>query len=166
MKLPGALAIFCLFGARLFAVDPVYRPLWLYYGSWTATKQTLSGPSTSQTIVNDCAMAGRFFACQQTVDGKPGALIVFVPASTPGDYYTQAVLQEGWAAGRGQLHIEGDRWTYSSKAQEEGKTTYHRTTNVFSGKDRIHFEISESADEKNWTVTASGDEVRTAKGKH
>jgi len=105
-------------------------------------------------------MAGRFFACQQTINGKPGALIIFVPSGQPGHYYTQAVLQEGFATGRGELQIEGERWTYSSKSDQNGRTLYHRTINVFSGKNRIHFEQSESSDGQNWTTTASGDNVR------
>lgn len=69
---------------------------------------------------------------------------MFVPATAPGNYYTQAVLPEGWATGRGELRIDGDHWTYSSKTEQDGKTVYHRTTNVFSGKNRIHFEQAES----------------------
>ena len=166
MRKTTLLLLVSLIVVPLAAAEDLYRPLRLYAGSWSATKHTIpSAPAVTQIIVNDCAMAGRFFVCQQTVDGKPAALIIFVPAASPGDYYTQAVLQEGWATGRGELHIDGDRWTYSSKAEEEGKTTYFRTTNVFSGKDRIHFEMSESPDGKEWKVTASGDEVRTAKAR-
>ena len=148
---------------QTFAADAVYKPLWLYQGSWKATMAGAKGGPME--LVNDCAMVGRFFACQQTVNGKPDAMIVFVPADAPGDYYTQAVRQDGFARGRGQLHIEGDHWTYSSKDEQDGKTTYYRTTNVFSGNDRIHFEQSESADGKTWKVTGSGDEVRVSKGK-
>jgi hypothetical protein len=89
--------------------------------------------------------------------------MVFVPAATPGDYYTQAVLPEGWATGRGVLHIDGDNWTYSSKTQSGGKPAFYRMKNVFSGKNHIHIEQSESSDGQNWKVTMSGDEMRTSK---
>ena len=165
MKTTLIFAALTLFGpSQVFAIDLAYKPLWLYQGTWTATKRSpLSESTTKQVVSNECAVAGRFFTCQQRVDGKIGSLIIFIPAASPGNYYTQAVLPEGWATGRGELHIEGERWTYSSKGTEDAKTTYYRTTNLFSGKDHIHFEQAESPDGQNWTVTASGDEVRTSK---
>jgi hypothetical protein len=149
--------------APAFGKDPAYEPLWLYKGAWKGTRKAGNAAPVTNTIKNDCALAGRFFVCQQTVDGKPGALLIFVPAGSPGSYYTQAVLQEGFATGRGELRIEGNRWTYSSKAERNGKTTYHRTTNVFTGKDRIHSEQLESNDSEHWTITATGDLVRVRK---
>ena len=143
-----------------FGDDPTYRPLWLYKGTWKATRKAQNADPITNTIRNDCAIAGRFFVCQQTINAKPGALIIFVPSSSTGNYFTQAVLQEGFATGRGELRIEGDHWTYSSKGEQNGKTTYHRTTNVFTGKNNIHFEQSESSDGEHWTITATGDEVR------
>ncbi len=151
-----------LAAASAFGLDPAYQPLTLYKGSWLVTPKTQSTPSTD-LLRNDCAMAGRFFACQQTVNGKPGSLLVIVPASKPGDYYTQTVQQEGWANGRGALHIDGNVWTYSGKSEENGKTTWQKTTNLFTGRDRIHYEVSVSQDGVNWTVTAAGDEVRTSR---
>lgn len=149
--------------AWAFSREEPYKPLRLYQGIWSATRTGPRSETTTSRIANDCAMVGRFFACQQTVNGKPGAMIIFVPTGAPGAYYTQAVLQEGLATGRGELHIEAERWTYSSKTQRDGKTIYHRTTNVFTGRNRIHFEQAESSDEKNWTVMMSGDEVRLSK---
>ena len=144
--------------------DPEYRSLWLYEGSWRATR-TDQGKVVTTAIANDCARVGRFFACQQTIDGKPGAMIIVVPALKAGDYYTQSVTGEGAAGGRGELHIDGDHWTYLGKSEKDGKVTYYRTTNVFTGSDLIHYELAESSDGKNWTATGGGDEVRTAKGK-
>ncbi len=160
---PLGFSILVSFGcARLFAADPVYDPLWLYQGTWELSKHNPGAPVESNKIQNDCGHVGKFFMCQQTVDGKLGALIIFVPRETAGHYYTQALSPDGKAMGRGELEIEGDRWTYPAKEEENGKTKYYRTTNVFSGKDHIHFEQSESADGKNWTVAASGDEVHTS----
>ncbi len=62
--------------------------------------------------------------------------------------------------GRGDLEIDGEHWTYSSKDVENGKTIFYRTTNLFHGPDRIHFELAQSTDGKQWTVTSKGDEVR------
>jgi hypothetical protein len=142
--------------ALSFAADP-YAPLKLYQGTWKATSP---GSATPTTIHNDCARIGRFFGCQQTIDGKPGALLLFLPTSQPGHYYSQAVTAEAFATGRGDLLIEGDRWTYSSKSKQDGKETFYRTINQFQGSTRIHFEQAESPDGEHWETKASGDEQR------
>ncbi len=143
-----------------------YAPLRLYQGTWKATRKPSGGAAASNVLVNQCEKLGPFFECLQTVDGKTGALILFLPSGPEGHYYTQAVTAEGFATGRGDLVIEGSRWTYSSKSQQDGKVTYQRTVNVFSGEDRIHFEQAESTDGEHWTTQASGDEERAGGENH
>jgi hypothetical protein len=147
--------------AAAAAPDP-YAPLRLYDGAWTVTMRD-SGKTTTDSLLNDCHQFERYFACQQTVNGKVGALVIFVPGDQAGEYHTQNVTPEGWATGRGDLTIAGNRWTYLGKDEENGKTTWYRTTNEFTGNDRIHFEQATSTDGKTWTTTRSGDEVHGAK---
>ena len=142
--------------------DAAYAPLWLYKGNWELKQNGAKTGTNGDSIANVCGLVGKFFACQQTVNGKLSSLIIFIPRDEPGHYYTQSVLPEGRAAGRGELEIGGDLWTYHSQVIDNGKTTFYRTTNVFTGRDKIHFEVSESPDGKHWTVTQSGDEMRTA----
>ncbi len=148
-----------LFLANLAAAADPYAPLWLYNGTWRITKK--NGPP--DTLINRCALVGRFFACEQTVNGTPGALLIFIPApNKPGQYYTQNVMPEGRASGRADLQITGDKWVYTSTWDQGGSTVYYRTTNTLTGKNKIHFEQAESPDNKNFTVKNSGDEVRLA----
>ncbi len=163
MKILLLLAL--VFTPMAAAADGPYAPLMLYHGSWQLTKKDLPPGGNPDTLVDECARVGTYYACQQTVNGKLAALIVFIPAERPGYYYTQAVLPQGLAAGRGELEIDGPDWTYLSKSEEDGKTTWYRTTNHFTGKDRIHFEQSESADKEHWTTKSSGDEVRIPRAK-
>ena len=142
--------------------DATYAPLWLYKGSWELKQSSATPGINTDTITNVCGLVGKFFACQQTVNGKLSALVIFIPREQRGQYYTQSVSPEGRPGGRGELEIAGDLWTYRSQATDNGKTTYYRTTNVFTGKDKIHFEVSESPDGRHWTVTKAGDETRTA----
>ena len=135
-----------------------YAPLRLYEGVWQVT-QTVPAGKRPDRLVNDCAQPGRYFACQQTVNGKPGPLVVFIPDGAPGHYRTQIVLPDGAALGPpGTLVITGDRWVYSSAPDHAG--VRYRTINIFSGHDRIHFESARSSDGKTWTVTMAGDETR------
>jgi hypothetical protein len=132
-----------------------YDSLRLYAGTWEVSPK---GASKTDRLVNECSLIGTFYGCQQTVNGKVMALILFIPRDKPGSFYTQGILQDGTAVGRGELEIAGDHWTYSSS----GNASNYRTTNVFSGKDKIHFENSESPDGKTWKITGSGDEKRVA----
>lgn len=143
------------------AADSVYAPLWLYQGTWQVTRQG-TAQGKPDTLKNQCALVGRYFACQQTVNGTPGALLVFIPTSQPGHYYTQNIMPEGRATGRADLEISGNRWIFSNTWDQGGRTTYYRTTNIFTGKTHIHFEQAESSNNRDWTVKSSGEETRTS----
>ena len=135
----------------------VYAPLWLYAGSWQVTHKN----QPPDKLKNQCALVGRYFTCEQTVNGTPGNLLIFIPVpNQAGHYYTQNVRPEGRATSRGDLTIEGDRWVYTSTWDQGGSTVYYRNTNVFVGKNKIQYEQAESTDNKNWTVKNSGDEIR------
>lgn len=147
--------------ATASAADTVdaYAPLRLYQGAWQVTSTPAPAGKKPDRLVNDCAQVGRYFACQQTVNGKPGALVVFIPDAMQGHYHTQDVLPDGAAHGPpGTLTIAGDHWTYLG--QPNAKGVRYRIINVFSGRDRIHFEVARSTDGKTWTVTMAGDETR------
>ena len=136
------------------AVDP-YVPLRLYEGAWNVTPK---GKSPPVRLLNTCARVGRFFACQQTVNGKPGALLIFSPAS-PGRYHTQVVQADGAALGQpGSLSVSGNHWVYLSGPDSKG--IRYRTTNNFEGPDRIRFAVAHSSHGKRWIVTLAGVEER------
>lgn len=144
--------------------DP-YAPLWLYNGTWHVTHGDAAAGTKPDVLLNECARIGKYFGCQQTVNGVVSALVVFIPAEKAGHYYNQAILPGGRATGLGDLEIDGDHWTYSMGRPEGGKTMHYRTLNTFTGKTKIHYEQEESVDGKQWKVTASGDEVKVAGGK-
>jgi hypothetical protein len=142
-----------------------YAPLQLYDGKWDVTPASGDKPAETVHIENHCAKVGEFFACNQFVNGKNMALVVFLPLHPLENggyaYHNQALGVEGGGSGNwGSLEIVGDRWVYSSNETDGGKKIYHRITNVFSGSDKIHFEVQRSEDGVNWTTKMSGDEVR------
>lgn len=147
-------------GEAGWASDATFAPLWLYQGTWHVTRSNFAPGTKPEELVNQCALVGRYFTCQQTINGKQGNLLVFVAAEKPGHFYTQNITPEGRATGRADLEISGDHWTYTNTWDEGGKTTYYRTTNLFTGKSKIHFEQEESSDGKEFKVTGSGDEVK------
>jgi hypothetical protein len=151
--------------AQTVGSSPVpYAPLRVYAGSWRVTRGNAPAGSKPELLANDCAPVGRFFACQQSVNGIPGGLLVFVPTSQPGHFYTQTIMPEGRATGRDELQITGDVWTFSSRRSEGGKTTLYRTVNTFTGRNRIHFESAQSLNGSDWTTQSSSDAVRVGAG--
>ena len=137
----------------------------LYEGTWLVSKKNQPPGAKPDELTNQCALVGKYFTCAQTVNGQPSELLVFIPTAAPGSYNTQSVMPDGRAAGRGSLEISGNIWTFSSSWNQGGRTTYYKTVNTFSGKDRIHFEQQESMDRNDWKTTNSGDEARAPGGR-
>lgn len=135
-------------------------PLRDYAGTWRVVRNNAGVEAKPEELKNECALVGRFFACQQTINGAVGGLLVIVPSNSPGHYATQNVDPSGRARGLGQLQIEGGKWTLLSTWNQGAKTIRYRTANTFSGRNRIHFEQEESEDGRNWKVTGSGDQTR------
>lgn len=157
MKLAIPLGLLLVTCAGAESAGSAFKALRLYHGKWQVSMNAAApGAKPADLLQNDCAPIGQYFGCQQTVNGKVTALVLFIPREKAGSFYTQSVTAEGEAGGRGELEIEGDHWTFMGK----GKDKMYRTTNVFTGKDRIHFEQAESVDGKDWKVTGSGDEKR------
>ncbi len=139
--------------------DPL-APLMLYNGTWQVTR---TGAPKPDILMNQCTKTGHFVVCDQSVNGGPSALLVFIPRTDkPGAYYTQNIRPEGRATSRGDLTINGDVWTFLSNWDNSGHTIYYRTVNSFMGRSRIKYEQSESTNGKDWKLTNSGEETRVA----
>jgi hypothetical protein len=82
-------------------------------------------PAEPVPIENHCAKAGKFFACNQFVNGKNMALVIFLPLHP--------------------LEIVGDRWVYSSDQGTEEKRIYGCTINVFSSQTCGLFRLYDAA---------------------
>ena len=146
------------------ASDAAFAPLWVYNGSWQITKKEAAPGAKPEELTNQCSAIGKYFVCQQSVNRTAVALWIATEAGSRGHYHTQSVRPDGIAGGRGDLEISGDRWVFTSVwNQGGGKLTYNRTTNIFTGKNRIHFEQAESTNNRDWTVKSSGDEVRVGR---
>jgi hypothetical protein len=134
----------------------------VYEGTWTITSaHTMAGAGKPDTLVNRCTEGAAYFSCEQIVNGKSLALIVFTATDDGTRFFTQPVMPDGKALGRADLTVNGDHWTFLSTGTDSGgNLVFYRTENVFTGKDKIHFEQYESTDNKTWTKKNEGDEVR------
>ncbi|MGH9595361.1 MAG: hypothetical protein ACRD3K_01050 [Edaphobacter sp.] len=145
----------------MMAASAVFAPIKVYDGTWTVVSQhTMAGNGKPDTLVNHCTEQTAFYECEQVVNGKPAALIVFTATDDPTKFHTQAVFPNGRASGRADLTIAGDHWTFlSTDTDGNGKQMFYRTENMFSGRNKIHFEQYESTDNKTWVKKNEGDEV-------
>lgn len=109
--------------------------------------------------MNHCHRGEAFYTCEQVVNGKSVALLIFTVSKTPGKLDVDNVLPNGHASSDTDLFIEGDHWTYVSN--DDAGHARMRVSNTFTGRDHIHFVVSTSADGgKTWTQTAEGDSSR------
>ncbi len=149
-------ALASLAQAKPDSTDPL-TPLRLYNGSW---QLTVNGTGKSVRIDNRCEPIGKFFACEQSVNGQVQLLVVFVPSGREDEYSVQNISTDGESGSKTVLTIGGTRWTYTSKEKSNGKTVYYRTTNDFRDTDHIHFEQFQSDDGQHWKSVRSGEEKR------
>ena len=128
------------------AAGAAFAPIKVYEGTWTlVAAHTMAGEGRPDTIVNHCTEGTAFYACEQVVNGKSLALLVFTATDDPTKFHSQPIFPSGLAAGRGDLTIVGDHWTFLGSGKDDsGKQTFYRTENVFAGRDKIHFEQYES----------------------
>jgi hypothetical protein len=150
-------------GQNKTVADEPYGPLRLYDGKWDI--KTSDAEKNQMQVENHCARTGLFFACEQVVKGKSEALVVFLPVArtaTGGEEYrTQALGADASPAGEwGKLTIDGDRWVYSWESKDGEKNIHWRNINMFTGTDKIHFEVQRSDDGSTWKMQKSGDEQR------
>jgi hypothetical protein len=140
---------------------PAFEPMRVYEerGRWC---RPIPWPARGgRTIVNHCNEGTAFYTCEQIVNVKSLALIVYTATDDLTKFHAQPVFPSGQAAGRGNLTIAGDHWTFlGSGTDSGGKQVFYRTENYFSGRDKIHFEQYESGDNKTWVKKNSEDEVR------
>ena len=145
--------------------DP-FLPLTVYNGSWTVqAEHPWSGgaPGTLDHLVSRCQRFARYFACEQTVNGKTQSLIVYTVSSSPGKLYTRFIAPDGLAGARGDLTLDGNHWTYVDKPPPNLKGNWSRVENFILDHDHIRFEEYEASDEgRSWTKTNSGTEERAS----
>lgn len=138
--------------------------LMIYQGHWSVrAAHPWSGAARGaiDQLESKCNRFTLYLACEQTVNGKPQSLIVYTVGTRSGLLHTRFISPNGLAGGRGELTIEGDRWTYLDKPPTGLSGPWSRVENVIVNRDRIRFKEYESVDEgKQWTLKNSGSEDR------
>ena len=146
-------------GAAADALSNTLTPLTVYDGSWLVNQAANSGAAArTDHLTNHCQMLTAFYTCEQVLNDKAVALLVFVGAADKNQYYSVVVLPDGQVKGRSLLTLDGSHWTF---AQEDaaGKPTF-RVENFFKDQDHIHFEQYQADANGAWTKVGEGEEAR------
>ena len=146
-------------GAASDTLSNTLTPLTVYDGSWLVNQAANSGAEArTDHLTNHCHMVTAFYTCEQVVNDKAVALLVFVGAADKNQYYSVVVLPDGQVKGRSLLTLDGSHWTF---AQEDaaGKPTF-RVENFFKDQDHIHFEQYQADANGAWTKVGEGEEAR------
>jgi len=150
--------------AQSVTADDPFSDLTIYDGNWTvhATHPWSGAPAgTAEHLQSRCERFTLYFACEQTVNGKVLALIVYTKGETRRHFNTRTIAPNGLAGGRGDLVIDGTHWTYLDKPPASLTGPWSRVENVIVDRDHIRFEEFQSADEgKTWAQTNGGTEER------
>ena len=141
------------------ATDP-YVALKVMDGHWVATASN----GHTRAIDNHCARTGVFFECEQSVNGKAAALVVFLPQQSGRRglaYRVQTLTAAGDRPGPWRdLLIDKDRWTYGEAVRSPGHGRAELTIDTYSGPDFMHVEVEAQGNRGTWTTVSSGDLTR------
>lgn len=166
----GVLSLLCqpaVTQSKPQAVAAGVEVLWQYAGTWNTEITHLDTPFSqasreSRKLQNDCWKSGAYVACRQIVDGDPKILLVFTYNDKDHSYTSYQIPPHGGPVNSGSLLIDGNTWIFPWEITEQGKTTYFRVVNVWSSATTIEFRQEYSTDQKTWTQTATGHEVKVA----
>ena len=151
----AALTLALLLSPAVGNAAPDLDALRVLDGAWDASLVSADGSVSHLHLVNRCGPVSGGYFCAQTVDGRPGASILYQQGA---EGWTTVLKSPDGASSLGRLTIAGAVWTYLS----QDRAAWTRNTNTFSGRDHIHFQIETSTDGgQTWTPGLSGDEVRS-----
>jgi hypothetical protein len=166
----GSAAIVLLLSLMSWAAAATSRPddigkIGVYAGAWksrivhyrtTYTKARIE----NLAVRNDCWRSSSYYVCDQFVNGKSAAFIVYTYNASQRLYHLQVISKDGNPPVSGVLTIEGNTWTFPWQYEDKGKVVFIRIVNVFPNRDTIDFHEGFSFDKVHWTATADGVERR------
>lgn len=148
----AVLAVLVAAPALAAEADP-YEALKAMDGHWTVT----TGSGRTEKVDNACSRTGLYFVCEETVEGKPTALVVFQPKGRNEGkltYRVQTLTAGGDRPGAWKdLAIEGTTWTIADVEHRAGRRT--RTVITHSGPDYMHVEVEAQGKDESWIPVSS-----------
>lgn len=157
----GTLLVSTLAGATEVETFSRYAGTWKMQLTYVESAHS-KARTESMTVKNDCWHSDNFYVCNQIIDDKSRALIVF--------FYDPVAKRFGsypLAVGADTVHpanvlVDERSITFPYDMQDNGKTVHMRIVNKFTAADTLEFRQEYSDDGQKWVTMATGTEHRVS----
>jgi len=116
----------------------------------------------SMTVRNDCWRSDFFYVCNQIIDDKSRALIVFFYDPVAKRYGSYPIAVGADTVHPATVVVDEKSITFPYDMQDNGKTVHMRIVNTFTTPDTLDFKQEYSEDGQNWVTMATGIEHRVS----
>jgi hypothetical protein len=116
----------------------------------------------SMTVRNDCWHSDFFYVCNQIIDGKSRALIVFFYDPVAKRYGSYPIAVGADTVHPATVVVDEKSITFPYDIQDNGKTVHMRIVNTFTTPDTLDFKQEYSEDGQKWVTMANGVEHRVS----
>jgi len=116
----------------------------------------------SMTVANDCWRSDFFYVCNQIIDGKSRALIVFFYDPVAKRYGSYPIAVGADTVHPATVVVDEKSITFPYDMQDNGKTVHMRIVNTFTTPDTLDFKQEYSEDGQKWVTMATGVEHRVS----
>ena len=150
-------------GEKAAEVDTFAR----YAGTWKMQLNYVESAHSkaraeSMTVTNDCWHSDFFYVCNQIIDGKSRALIVFFYDPVAKRYGSYPIAVGADTVHPATVVVDEKSITFPYDMQDNGKTVHMRIVNTFTTPDTLDFKQEYSEDGQKWVAMATGVEHRVA----
>jgi len=90
-------------------------------------------------VRNDCWRSSSYYVCDQFVNGKSAAFIVYTYNASQRLYHLQVISKDGNPPVSGVLTIEGNTWTFPWQYEDKGKVVSFASSTCFQTATRSIF---------------------------
>jgi hypothetical protein len=116
----------------------------------------------SMTVKNDCWRSDFFYVCNQIIDDKSRALIVFFYDPVAKRYGSYPIAVGADTVHPANVLVDEKSITFPYDMQDNGKSIHMRIVNTFTTPDTIDFKQEYSEDGQKWIAMATGVEHRVS----
>jgi len=116
----------------------------------------------SMTVKNDCWRSDFFYVCNQIIDDKSRALIVFFYDPVAKRYGSYPIAVGADTVHPANVLVDEKSITFPYDIQDNGKTVHMRITNTFKTPDTLDFKQEYSEDGQKWVTMATAVEQRVS----
>lgn len=157
----GAILLSTLAGATEVETFARYAGTWKMQLTYVDSAHS-KARSETMTVKNDCWHSDNFYVCNQIIDDKSRALVVFFYDPVAKRFGSYPISVGADTVHPANVLVDERSITFPYDIQDNGKTVHMRIINKFTAADSLNFKQEYSEDGQNWVTMATGVEHRIA----